>query len=195
MMSRSLLSYLPLVVMVVVLQRMMTPTQMWRQIVLTTSWRPFWYSNTCLAGNCLSPLSSCVTSLQCMKTVGCINGCLLDNIYQQDKVAACAYICEMTYGYENTEFTSLIDCMLQNQCLEQYPEDGPCIGGDKDGLKSVTKMEDIEGDWWVLRGINCGEDPYPGGYDWYPCQHERFIKDNNGQWINKVNIKLIFILI
>ena len=37
-------------------------------------------------------------------------------------------------------------------------------------------MEDIQGDWWVVRGVNCGESPYPGGYDWYPCQHERFIR-------------------
>ena len=44
----------------------------------------------------------------------------------------------------------------------------------------------VEGDWWVLRGVNCGDDVYPGGYDWYPCQHERFIKDEAGQWINKV---------
>ena len=29
---------------------------------------------------------------------------------------------------------------------------------------------------WVLWGVNCGEAPYPGGYDWYPCQHERFIQ-------------------
>ena len=32
------------------------------------------------------------------------------------------------------------------------------------------------GDWWVLYGVNCGQAPYPGGYDWYPCQHERFIR-------------------
>ena len=28
----------------------------------------------------------------------------------------------------------------------------------------------------MLWGVNCGEAPYPGGYDWYPCQHERFIQ-------------------
>ena len=45
----------------------------------------------------------------------------------------------------------------------------------------------IAGDWWVIRGVNCGEDPYPGGYDWYPCQHERFIyQKDTGQWINNV---------
>ena len=44
----------------------------------------------------------------------------------------------------------------------------------------------VRGDWWVLRGLNCGEGDFPGGYDWYPCQHERFIEQDNGQWINNV---------
>ena len=185
-MTRSLLFYVPVVVLVFALQRTITPNIMWRQLVAATRWKPFWHTNTCLAGNCVAPLASCVSSLQCMRTVGCVNGCILEHLYQEDKVAACAYLCEMTHGYQNTEFTDLIGCMLDKQCLEQYPEDGPCIGSNKDGLQTVTKMEDIEGDWWVLRGINCGEPPYPGGYDWYPCQHERFIKED-GQWINKVS--------
>ena len=50
--------------------------------------------------------------------------------------------------------------------------------------------ENILGDWWVLRGVNCGDSVYPGGYDWYPCQHERFIKESSGQWINKVMLPL-----
>ena len=186
-MSSSWFSYVPLLLAVVLVQRFnITPTLMWRQMVATTSWRPFWHTNTCLAANCVSSLGSCAVSPSCMRTVGCVNGCILEHLYSEDKVAACAYLCEMTHGYQNTQFTDLIDCMLTQACLEQYPEDGPCIGEDKDGLQTVTKMEDIEGDWWVLRGINCGDQPYPGGYDWYPCQHERFIKDNNGQWINKV---------
>ena len=50
--------------------------------------------------------------------------------------------------------------------------------------------ENILGDWWVLRGVNCGDSVYPGGYDWYPCQHERFIKESSGQWINKVMLPM-----
>ena len=39
----------------------------------------------------------------------------------------------------------------------------------------------------MVRGLNCGQsDDYPGGYDGYPCQHERFIKQESGQWINRV---------
>ena len=43
-------------------------------------------------------------------------------------------------------------------------------------LKKVFLLK-VKGDWWVVRGLNCGQsNDYPGGYDWYPCQHERFIK-------------------
>jgi len=176
-MARSWLnvSFISLLVLAVVLQRFVSPTLIWRQLIAITSWTDdagFWHANTCLAGNCVSPLVTCMGDLQCMKTVGCANGCILEHLYEKDKVAACAYLCEMTHGYQNTQFTDVIGCMLDNECLIEYP------------------MEDIEGDWWVLRGINCGHSGYPGGYDGYPCQHERFIKavDDNGhvQWINNV---------
>ena len=42
-----------------------------------------------------------MTNYQCLKTVGCVNTCMLDNMDNEDKVAACAYLCEMTHGYEN----------------------------------------------------------------------------------------------
>ena len=32
----------------------------------------------------------------------------------------------------------------------------------------------VSGDWWVVLGVNCGQDDvWIGGYDWYPCQHQR----------------------
>ena len=139
------------------------------------------------------------------------------------QVAACAYICEMTHGYEN-EVVPFIGIHLANPlCLPEvsWPDslhawqwgpgtistgfentwdwhthqqqDGPCKGEDTDAVTNVQTMDDIKGDWWdadvckrgvkqgfwyrwVLWGVNCGEAPYPGGYDWYPCQHERFIQ-------------------
>jgi len=163
-----------------------TTDQMISQGQLMLSWEKFWGPNFCLGTSCGLKLTKCATSQKCIQTIGCINTCMLDNINTEDKVAACAYICEMTYGYENTQFMDLIGCMMDNQCLSQYPEDGPCKGSNADAITSVTSMEDIEGDWWVLRGINCGTAPYPGGYDWYPCQHERFIRSAEGHWINNV---------
>ena len=32
-------------------------------------------------------------------------------------------------------------------------------------------MDQIQGDWWILKGQNCGQDEiWNGGYDAYPCQ-------------------------
>ena len=104
-----------------------------------------------------------------------------------DRVAACAYICEMTHGFENPYFLELIQCYVNNDCLVQYPRDGICYGEDKDGIQNLKVMDQVKGEWWVVRGLNCGYGDYPGGYDGYPCQLERFVKEKNGQWVNKVS--------
>jgi hypothetical protein len=36
----------------------------------------------------------------------------------------------------------------------------------------------------VLKGLNCGQEGWPGGYDWYPCQHSRFIQVEGDYWIH-----------
>ena len=92
-----------------------------------------------------------MTNYQCLKTVGCVNTCMLDNMDSEDKVAACAYLCEMTHGYENPEFEAMMGCMLDSGCLLQYPEDGPCVGSDSDAVQSVQTMEDIEGEFNQLK--------------------------------------------
>ena len=72
------------------------------------------------------------------------------------------------------------------------PQDGVCLAEDSEALqvyKSVCSdmqvfhsflheyskaLDDlprqVEGDWWVVKGQNCGQEGWPGGYDWYPCQ-------------------------
>ena len=60
-----------------------------------------------------------------------------------DKVAACAYVCEMTHGYENAEFLENMNCLIDGQCLPQYPDDGICYGQDSDGIESITSMDQV----------------------------------------------------
>ena len=44
----------------------------------------------------------------------------------------------------------------------------------------------MKGDWWAIKGLNCGEtEEFPGGYDAFPCQHERWSLNEDGQWQNK----------
>ena len=52
-------------------------------------------------------------------------------------------------------------------------------------MKDIKKLEDVAGDWWVVKGVNCAQDDlWLGGYDWYPCQHQRYLKLDDGGWIN-----------
>ena len=40
----------------------------------------------------------------------------------------------------------------------------------------------------IIIGLNCGYDEvFPGGYDWFPCQHERYQQTRDGKWINKIS--------
>ena len=89
----------------------------------------------------------------------------------------CAYICEVTDGYMNPQFEETMLCMIEGQCMSHYPKDGECVATDKDTVQTITDMSQVAGEWWVIKGLNCGKsEEYPGGYDWYPCQPERFIK-------------------
>ena len=180
------------------LPALLTPLQLWRQVQLATRWSPFWHTNTHLAAHCPLKAVTCVTDLKCLQAIACINTCMLDNLHAWDKVAQCAYICEMTHGYENEPLHDLLNCMLANGVLEQYPRDGPCLGGDGDAVGHVRGMEDIQGDWWVVRGVNCGAPPYPGGYDWYPCQHERFLlqvtEQSSKSWTNLTRTNTSFVV-
>ena len=55
----------------------------------------------------------------------------------------CAYICEVTSGYLNPEFESIMLCMIENKCMGSYPQDGRCIAKESDGVKSITSMEQV----------------------------------------------------
>ena len=53
-------------------------------------------------------------------------------------------------------------------------------------IQDLTDMSQITGDWWVVKGQNCGQEGWPSGLDGYPCQHSRFIELSDGSWINNV---------
>jgi len=143
------------------------------------------YPLKCVLGACLGKTAKCFMDTNCRNTINCIEKCTSNE--RLERVAGCAYTCEMTHGYENEYFLDEIKCLVNNGCLTRYPRDGICHGNDNDGIANLKSLDQVKGDWWVVRGLNCGQnDDYPGGYDWYPCQHERFIKESNGQWINRV---------
>lgn len=140
----------------------------------------------CISSKCWDPTLSCLGDMACLKTLACVMHC--GATVEEEAEAACAYLCEMTHGYENQAFLDLIICMVNSECLARYPQDGICHADDSHGVETIDSLSKIAGDWWVINGLNCGQDRnYPGGYDWYPCQHERFIYlEDQDQWINNV---------
>ena len=38
----------------------------------------------------------------------------------------------------------MINCMLDNQCLAEYPRDGICYGSDEDGLPILKDLNQVQ---------------------------------------------------
>ena len=38
--------------------------------------------------------------------------------------------------------------------------------GPEDCVEGIEDFDTIYGDWWVVRGVNCGQEGWPGSYDW-----------------------------
>lgn len=146
----------------------------------------------CIAMHCAVPATSCVVQGNCRNALKCSMDC---GSVPVEKIAGCQYLCEMTYGYESTEYIDFIKCAVDNHCITPTPADGHCRASAKDTVQDITDFSQIEGDWWVTRGINCGnheqgDKENGGGYDWYPCQHERFVQtkmpDGSMNWQNNI---------
>jgi len=135
---------------------------------------------TCVALHCAWESGLCVINAGCLKTLQCMMGC-----EGEPDVSQCQFECEMTLGQGNEPFENLLNCMAKNDCFPEVPPDGICLPSTEDTVQSIESIEEVAGDWWVVRGINCGQDDvWRGGYDWYPCQHERYLRIDDGSWIN-----------
>jgi hypothetical protein len=125
-----------------------------------------------MAQHCTLRINNCLMDHECRKIFGCYASCNKTD-------SSCFFICEVTYGLESVKYQDLADCLVDHGCLQEFEPDGKCRVTDLDGLKTVTTVEEIAGDWWVVRGLN----PH---YDSYACQHNRYERLPDGTWINNV---------
>jgi len=132
----------------------------------------------CVTLHCGIQSGACFLDGDCAKVLTCMTGC-----FGQEDEAACQFICQWENGRENQKYLDLLSCMGQNGCLSMQP-DGICLGTADDTTSEITDLESIQGDWWILKGQNCGQDElWNGGYDAYPCQLESFVIGNDGDWV------------
>ena len=105
----------------------------------------------CISLHCLGEMVTCAGDDQCQATLNCITECSLTQ--PRNKQAMCAYICEVTEGYLDSEFESLMLCMIDHGCMAHYPQDGDCVARESDGVPSITHMSQVttlSSDWLIL---------------------------------------------
>jgi violaxanthin de-epoxidase len=135
---------------------------------------------TCVALHCAWESGLCLFDSVCFETLQCMTGC--DGKPDESQ---CQFECEMTIGNGNDVFEDLLRCMAENDCFPEVLPDGICLPSPEDTVQTIESIDQVAGDWWVVRGVNCGQDDvWRGGYDWYPCQHERYLRIDDGSWIN-----------
>lgn len=134
----------------------------------------------CIVLHCPLEMGACLLNPGCFATLTCMTDC-------EDKpdLAQCQFECEMTLGINNEAFKDLLACMVKHGCMAKLPDDGTCLAGPDNTVQSITELDQVAGGWWVVRGVNCGQDDlWTGAYDWYPCQHGRYIQLEDETWVN-----------
>ena len=160
------------------------PTRIGQYVQWMATDPDFFSIPACISYNCLWKMATCVQNPDCKATLDCITECQLTQ--PRNKQAICAHICQVTDGYLNEEFDMLTLCMIDNNCMSHYPQDGTCVAKETDGVPTITEMDQIQGDWWAVKGLNCGyNEEFPGGYDGFPCLHERWHLNKDGIWQNR----------
>jgi len=129
----------------------------------------------CTLTNCRSEFANCFGTSACLKTLICLGSCNEDN-------PRCGFDC----GFFDNPDPNLIDfitCNTVNKCsaVENY---GSCHGRDNDVDPSVSTPDQIVGQWWVIRGLNCGNGASGPGYGWdnFPCYSETITKSSDGTY-------------
>ncbi len=138
-------------------------------------------TGSCVEANCSKDITPCLFDGQCRDALFCSLKCET----KKDQRDACDLLCELTYGYNCTKYRTLMQCMSDHGCLPPSPPDGTCLANDTDVIKNLTTMTQLKGKWWILRGLNCGQSGWPGGFDYFPCQRDDFVFEN-GKWVDHI---------
>lgn len=137
----------------------------------------------CVTIHCGAPLSRCTLDGPCRQTIECNANC-----NGKDNAEACNLLCELRYGYNSTTYKDLLQCMSNNNCLPKSQPDGACLADDSQTIQNLTQMEQVRGRWWIVRGINCGQKGWPGGFDNFPCQYDEFYQTaGDPAWYDKIS--------
>ena len=134
----------------------------------------------CLAQHCLVEVGECVADKDCRDGALCAKKCLdnwnQDTTSEKVHVQNCTNIC--AFSYEGAVYKKFMDCMGDHQCMSFPSIPSQCKAPGNITLLKKLSVKDLEGIWWVVKGLH----PV---YDCYPCQHLSFTPINASIWSYK----------
>merc|ERR1711998_408151 len=144
-----------------------------------------WGPASCMMLHCAGWAGKCVLDEDCRAAMECNAKCGTG-----PTSLACDLECELSVGYNSTIYKESLQCMADHKCLPTQASDGKCLANDTQTLQNLTSVAQIPGKWWILRGLNCGQDGWPAGFDYFPCQRDEFVPDptdpTNKTWIDHI---------
>jgi len=125
---------------------------------------------------CASETVICLQDTPCREGLLCSMNCGVKYANDPMKLGPCEFGCQLLYTQGDDTFLTLLNCMIETGCLAKMPDNGECRLNNTDGLKNITTMDQIEGDWWVVRGVN-------NQIDTIPCQMNRIQHKPDDSWV------------
>lgn len=125
---------------------------------------------------CLDLMEKCMLEKACREGLLCTMNCGIKYEKDPTKLGPCEFGCQLMYTQDDKLSLEMIECIINVGCLQKMPDNGKCRLNNTDGLQNITKMEQIEGDWWVTRGVN-------NQIDTIPCQMNRIQNHGDGNWV------------
>lgn len=137
----------------------------------------------CSVCNCPGQLFTCLLDCKCRQALRCNIRC--QSAAQQQ---ACHLACMLDEGKNSNAYGRLVQCMGENQCLPRLPPDvdGKCPVTEEtiDKIYVLSSLDEIEGIWLEVRGLNCGvpNSGWEGGYDALPCRSSAWLYKDEEWW-------------
>ena len=142
----------------------------------------------CVAEHCLLETTECVANSDCRTGAFCSRKCMNswdeDTTSEKVHIQNCTNIC--AFSYRGEVYEKFITCVGDHQCMSLPPIPSRCKAPENITLLKSLAVKDLEGDWWVVKGLH----PV---YDCYPCQHLTFKPINATTWSYKPKYQVYLI--
>ena len=132
----------------------------------------------CMLEHCLVESLACIADKGCREAIVCDQKCMdewdSDTTKGKFHIQNCTNICAWTYV--DASYQTFLQCITNSAhpCLTFPPIPNTCRAPNIHPLKQLS-VKDLQGDWWVVKGLH----PV---YDCYPCQKIYYSMINETSW-------------